>query len=65
MTGDMTEMEALNVFSKFTNVFFTQMSLEPKDMDMTNYGNSDVDDLNQSTRQWLWQSCTEFGYWQM
>jgi hypothetical protein len=49
--------------SKFTRYFFERLHLTPAEMDMTAYYHLSTNP-SENMRQWLWQSCTEFGYWQ-
>ena len=51
-------------FGNFTRYFFETTSTSPRAMDMTSYTSETMVDASSNTRQWMWQCCLEFAYWQ-
>ena len=68
MAGDVSDptsgAEAAEKFAHFTRFFFDYTHSTPLEMDMTSYTRTDIRDPSENQRQWMWQCCTEFGYWQ-
>lgn len=61
----MNPLYALKLFGKFVRYFFDVTDSNPKDMDMTSYNRTDIRDPSENQRQWMWQCCTEYGFWQV
>lgn len=57
-------MDALHRFANFTGYMFQYLGTTPREMDMTALLSVEIYSSGDNQRQWLWQCCVEFGYWQ-
>lgn len=64
MDNSVTSNPDLLHLANFTRYFFDTMRTAPREMDVTHYDKETYDDPSESVRQWMYQCCAEFGYWQ-
>lgn len=57
--------DAARKFAAFTQYYFDKLRVTPQEMDMTSYTYDEIRDPSDNQRQWMWQCCVEFGYWQI